>query len=202
MKVVMLIFLILCSSLAYVNCQNIGDMYNISIEQVTNITQINVPLSILIDSNSSSSNIVCSVTTTWNNSVILDYIQGRERYSTQCVDKPDFLYSSMLDKDELIMHDGKLRYQLNLGFDKYQVGETYELLLECGSEICYKYAFDVIPARVPFSTTVFNSIWSWATDPLGWVYTLVIIIILSILLRGYIKEVGLNAVNKILRGRQ
>jgi len=192
------IFLMLCSCLAYVTCPNSGDQVGITVDSVTNITQINYPLSIFIDANYSTGNIICTITTTYNNSVIIDYIQGRERYEGMA---HSFLYTVFYDKDDLIMHDGKLRYQLNTNFDKYQVGETYELLLECGTSICYKYSFDVIPARVPLSTTVFNAIWSLATDPLGWVYTLVILILISVLLRKYIANIGLNIINKLLQGR-
>jgi hypothetical protein len=201
MKWTIPILLILCSCLAYVSCPNSGDQTGITLDQVTNITYLNYPLSVFIDANASTGNIVCSITTTYNNSIMIDYIQGREKYDPTCITEPNFLYTTFFDKDELVMHDGKLRYQYNLGFNKYQVGETYELLLECGTDICYKYSFDVIPARVPLSTSVFNFIWSWATDPLGWVYTFIILIMLSVLFRGFLKEIGLNVINRILRGR-
>lgn len=196
MKWSLLLLFVLCSSIAYSTCQNIGDSEGITLDRTTNITRVGDSLSIYLDANATTGDSLCRVTTTWNDYVIMDYVEPRKVCEDDCCTEKDYLYTLAFGKDELIMHDGKLRYKLPID-NRYQVGESYELLVECGTEICYKIPFQVDVGRVPFSTEIYNTIWAVALDPLGWIYTFIVITVAIIVFRKYLAQVGIKFLKRI-----
>lgn len=196
MKKLLLMFLLMSSALAYVSCPSIGNSTNVTLDRTVNRTRVWDTLSIYLDSNTTTGETPCRITTTWNDYVIIDYIEPFDACDDNCCSDQNLLNNIFFGRDQLMMHDGKLRYELPID-NKYEVGESYELLLECGSEVCYKIAFLVDPGRVPFALHLYNGIWSITFDPLGWVYVFILITALYVIFKNYLKELGVKLLRRL-----